>query len=121
MKLTSQEEYGLRCLLRIAREGEGGSLTIPKISEKEGISNFYVAKLMRILRRGGLVKSVRGQAGGYAMARAGGPDHGGRGAGGAGRPALRSGVFAKSMPAASPCARIQWIARCARCGAPCSR
>ena len=47
MKLTSQEEYGLRCLLRIAREGEGGSLTIPKISQKEGISNFYVAKLMR--------------------------------------------------------------------------
>jgi Rrf2 family protein len=67
MKLTSQEEYGLRCLLRLAREGE--SLTIPKISQKEGISNFYVAKLMRILRRGGLVKSVRGQAGGYALAR----------------------------------------------------
>src|SRR5690348_12305239 len=69
MKLTSQEEYGLRCLLRIAREGEGGSLTIPKIAQKEGISNFYVAKLMRILRRNGLVKSVRGQAGGYALAR----------------------------------------------------
>ena len=69
MKLTSQEEYGLRCLLRIAREGEGGSLTIPKISQTEGISNFYVAKLMRILRRSGLVKSVRGQAGGYALAR----------------------------------------------------
>lgn len=69
MKLTSQEEYGLRCLLRIAREGEGGSLTIPKISQKEGISNFYVAKLMRIMRRGGLVKSVRGQAGGYGLAR----------------------------------------------------
>jgi Rrf2 family protein len=69
MKLTSQEEYGLRCLLRIAREGESGSLTIPKISQKEGISNFYVAKLMRILRRGGLVKSVRGQAGGYGLAR----------------------------------------------------
>ena len=67
MKLTSQEEYGLRCLLRLAREGE--SLTIPKIAQKEGISNFYVAKLMRILRRGGLVKSVRGQAGGYELAR----------------------------------------------------
>ncbi len=67
MKLTSQEEYGLRCLLRLAREGE--SLTIPKIGQKEGISNFYVAKLMRILRRGGLVKSVRGQAGGYELAR----------------------------------------------------
>ncbi len=67
MKLTSQEEYGLRCLLRLAREGE--SLTIPKISQKEGISNFYVAKLMRILRRGGLVKSARGQAGGYELSR----------------------------------------------------
>jgi Rrf2 family transcriptional regulator, iron-sulfur cluster assembly transcription factor len=66
MKLTSQEEYGLRCLLRLAREGE--SLTIPKIAQKEGISNFYVAKLMRILRRGELVKSVRGQAG-YELAR----------------------------------------------------
>ena len=67
MKLTSQEEYGLRCLLRLAREGE--SLTIPKISQKEGISNFYVAKLMRILRRGGLVKSVRGPGGGYRLSR----------------------------------------------------
>jgi Rrf2 family protein len=67
MKLTSQEEYGLRCLLRLAREGE--SLTIPKIAQKEGISNFYVAKLMRILRRGELVNSVRGQAGGYELAR----------------------------------------------------
>lgn len=69
MKLTSQEEYGLRCLLRIARQGEGGALTIPEISEAEGISSYYVAKLMRILRRGGFVTSARGQAGGYTLSR----------------------------------------------------
>lgn len=69
MKLSSQEEYGLRCLLRIARQGEGGSLTIPEISQAEGISAFYAAKLMRMLRRGGLVTSARGQAGGYALSR----------------------------------------------------
>ncbi len=69
MKLSSQEEYGLRCLLRIARQGEGDSVTIPEISEAEGISSHYVAKLMRILRRGGFVTSARGQAGGYALAR----------------------------------------------------
>jgi Rrf2 family protein len=69
MKLTSQEEYGLRCLLRITRKGPGGSLTIPEISEAEGISGHYVAKLMRVLRRGGIVKSARGQAGGYALSR----------------------------------------------------
>ncbi|HWP45420.1 MAG TPA: Rrf2 family transcriptional regulator [Blastocatellia bacterium] len=69
MKLTAQEEYGLRCLLQLARRGEGGSLTIPEISRAEGISGPYVAKLMRILRRGRFVKSVRGQAGGYMLAR----------------------------------------------------
>src|SRR2546427_9634173 len=69
MKLTSQEEYGLRCLLRIARQGQTGALTIPEISEAEGISSHYGAKLMRILRRGGFVTSARGQAGGYTPAR----------------------------------------------------
>ena len=69
MKLSSQEEYGLRCLLRVAHQGERGSLTIPEISEAEGISTFYAAKLMRLLRRGGFVTSARGQAGGYTLSR----------------------------------------------------
>ncbi|MBI4166693.1 MAG: Rrf2 family transcriptional regulator [Acidobacteria bacterium] len=69
MKFSSQEEYGLRCLLRIAREGGAAGLTIPEISEAEGISGFYVAKLMRVLRRGGLVKSARGKIGGYTLSR----------------------------------------------------
>jgi Rrf2 family protein len=69
MKFSSQEEYGSRCLVRLAREGEGASLTIPEISQAEGLSIPYVAKLMRILRRSGFVKSVRGQAGGYSLAR----------------------------------------------------
>jgi Rrf2 family protein len=69
MKFSSQEEYGLRCLLRIARQGGRASLTIPEISEAEGLSSFYVAKLLRILRRAGLVKSARGKIGGYTLAR----------------------------------------------------
>ena len=69
MKLSSQEEYGLRCLLRIGAQGEGGTLTIPEISRVEGISPEYVAKLMRVLRRGGLVTSARGAVGGYTLAR----------------------------------------------------
>lgn len=69
MKLSAQEEYGLRCLLRLARQEPGGSLTIPEISQVEGISTHYVAKLLRVLRRGGFVKAARGQAGGYGLAR----------------------------------------------------
>ncbi|HEY7515289.1 MAG TPA: Rrf2 family transcriptional regulator, partial [Vicinamibacteria bacterium] len=67
MKLSSQEEYGLRCLLQIARLGEGGSLTIAEMSQREGISAPNVAKIMRILRRAGLVRSTRGKAGGYSL------------------------------------------------------
>ena len=69
MKLSSQEEYGLRCLLQIARAGEGASLTIAEVSEREGISAPNVAKLMRLLRRADLVHSIRGMAGGYSLSR----------------------------------------------------
>jgi Rrf2 family protein len=69
MKVSSQEEYGLRCLLRIAREGPSGSLTIPEISSAEGISISYAGKLLRLLRRGGFLTSTRGQTGGYTLAR----------------------------------------------------
>jgi len=69
MKLSAQEEYGLRCLLYMARHGETRSHSIPEISKSEGLSVPNVAKLMRILRLGGLVASVRGQAGGYTLSR----------------------------------------------------
>ena len=69
MKLSTQEEYGLRCLLQIARVGASASLTIAEMSEREGISSPNVAKIMRILRRAGLVNSTRGKSGGSLLAR----------------------------------------------------
>jgi Rrf2 family iron-sulfur cluster assembly transcriptional regulator len=69
MKLSAQEEYGLRCLLQLGRRGEGGFITIPELSQLEGLSQANVAKIMRLLRRSGLVTSTRGQTGGYALAR----------------------------------------------------
>jgi Rrf2 family protein len=69
MKFTAPEEYGLRCLLQIGRQGKGGGLTIPEVAAAEGLSVPYVAKLVRVLRQGGFVKSTRGQSGGYALSR----------------------------------------------------
>lgn len=69
MKINANEEYGLRCLVHMAKRGESGSYTITAISEAEGLSATNVAKLMRLLRLGGLVKSIRGQAGGYRLAK----------------------------------------------------
>ncbi len=67
MKFSSQEEYGLRCLIRIGRAPNG--LTIPEISEMEGLSTALAGKLLRLLRLGGFIDSSRGQSGGYKLSR----------------------------------------------------
>ena len=68
MKITSQEEYGLRILIRIAgcRDKEG--MSIPQLSEAEGLTPTYVAKLTRVLRLGGFINSTPGNRGGYVLA-----------------------------------------------------
>jgi Rrf2 family iron-sulfur cluster assembly transcriptional regulator len=67
MKITAQEEYGLRILLTIARNSDPEGITISQISEVEGLSVHNVAKLARVLRLAGLIKSNRGQVGGYTL------------------------------------------------------
>jgi Rrf2 family protein len=68
MKLSSQEEYGLRCLLAVAG-ASNGSITIPELSRVEGLSEANVAKMLRMLRTAGFVAATRGQSGGYTLAR----------------------------------------------------
>lgn len=69
MKLSAQEEYGLRCLLQLAPLGEGEFLTLAQIAEREGISTANAGKLLWILNKAGLVTSIRGTKGGYRLAR----------------------------------------------------
>ena len=69
MKVTAQEEYGLRCMMQMASSGPDKPLTVQEIASKEGLSGAYVSKLMSLLRDAGLVDSVRGRSGGYFLAR----------------------------------------------------
>ena len=69
MKITAQEEYGLRILVRIAGCQEAEGMSIPQLSEAEGLSSHYVAKLTRILRMEGFINSTPGNKGGYVLAR----------------------------------------------------
>ncbi len=69
MRITAIEEYGLRCLLALARRGSDEQASIAEIAEAEGISVAYVSKLMSILRKEGLVTAVRGRSGGFAITR----------------------------------------------------
>jgi Rrf2 family protein len=67
MKFSTQEEYGMRLLLRIAKSDSPNGLTIPEISELEGISVSNAGKILRILRLAGFIESARGQTGGYKL------------------------------------------------------
>ena len=67
MKVTSAEEYGLRCLMLLAGRDEGHPLTLTEISEREGLSLPHAGKIMGILKDSGLVESVRGRSGGYVL------------------------------------------------------
>lgn len=69
MKITAQEEYGLRILIRIAKCKDDEGLSIPQLSDAEGLSSHYVAKLTRVLRIGGFINSTPGYKGGYVLAK----------------------------------------------------
>ena len=70
MKISAQEEYGLRCLLQLARaETMGETLTLSQLAQLEGISSANAGKLLWILSKAGLVQSTRGIKGGYALAK----------------------------------------------------
>jgi Rrf2 family protein len=69
MKITAQEEYGLRILIRIASCQDENGMSIPQLSEAEGLTSPYVAKLTRILRIAGFINSTPGYKGGYVLAK----------------------------------------------------
>lgn len=69
MKISAQEEYGLRCLVQLATLPGGESLTLPQMATREGISTANAGKLMWLLNKAGFVNSTRGTKGGYFLAR----------------------------------------------------
>lgn len=69
MQITALEEYGLRCVLTIARHHAPEPMTITAIAHAEGLSKQYIAKLLNRLHHAGIVQSSRGPSGGFHLAR----------------------------------------------------
>lgn len=69
MKITASEEYGIRMLIRIASADAIMGLSIPQLSEAEGLSEPHVAKICRTLRMEGFINSTPGNKGGYVLAK----------------------------------------------------
>ncbi|MGI6554167.1 MAG: RrF2 family transcriptional regulator [Bacillota bacterium] len=68
MKLSTRAEYGLRAMFELARHYGQGPIPLRSIAEEQGISENYLEQLIAVLRRSGLVESIRGPQGGYLLA-----------------------------------------------------
>jgi Rrf2 family iron-sulfur cluster assembly transcriptional regulator len=69
MKLSTKGRYAMVALADLAAMPEGKLLSLAELSKRQNISLPYLEQLFVKLRRAGLVESVRGPGGGYALAR----------------------------------------------------
>jgi Rrf2 family iron-sulfur cluster assembly transcriptional regulator len=69
MRLTSKGRYAVRAILDLTFNSNGRPVRLQEISERQNISLHYLEQLFRRLRKGSVVKSVRGPGGGYVLAR----------------------------------------------------
>jgi len=69
MKLSTRTRYGMRAIIELAQYEGTRPLRLKTIAERQDISIKYLEQLMGMLRSAGLVRSVRGSKGGYALGR----------------------------------------------------
>ena len=67
MKLSTKGRYGLRALIDLAQNGGEQPVSITSISTRQDISERYLEQLMSMLKKAGIVRSVRGAGGGYVL------------------------------------------------------
>ncbi|MGH6871221.1 MAG: Rrf2 family transcriptional regulator, partial [Rhizomicrobium sp.] len=70
MRLSTKGRYAVMAMADLAgHEGGGKPVSLAEIAKRQEISLSYLEQLFAKLRRGGLVKSVRGPGGGYRLSR----------------------------------------------------
>ena len=69
MKLSTKGRYGLRAMIDLARYSGQEPVTISSIAARQNISERYLEQIVALLKKGGLVKSIRGASGGYVLAK----------------------------------------------------
>jgi len=68
MKLSTKGRYGLRAMTDLAVYGRNNRVSIALIAERQGMSVSYLEHLFSLLKKAGLVHSVKGAQGGYLLA-----------------------------------------------------
>ena len=70
MSFSAKTEYGLVSLVELAAiYSQGGVLQVTEIAQRQGIPDRYLEQMLTSLRRGQILRSIRGPRGGYQLAR----------------------------------------------------
>ncbi len=69
MQITRAGEYGVLGLMHLARRQPGQRAMIDQVSRQERIPKSFLAKIFQSLAKAGLVRSIRGSGGGFALAK----------------------------------------------------
>ncbi|MDR0598211.1 MAG: Rrf2 family transcriptional regulator [Treponema sp.] len=69
MKISTRGRYGIRLLIDLAEHTGADHEALISVAARQNISIRYLEQVAVILRRAGYIRSVKGAAGGYALAR----------------------------------------------------
>lgn len=67
--ISAKTDYAIRALLAVAAHGDSGPVSVESLVQEQGLPRKFLESILGDLRRGGLVTSQRGPAGGYTLAR----------------------------------------------------
>jgi len=70
LKISTKGRYGLEAIVDLAIHLSEGHVNLKSISERCGMSEAYILQIFLMLRRAGIVESIRGSQGGYTLSRA---------------------------------------------------
>lgn len=69
MHVSAKSDYALRALIELVRSESARPMSAEQIGREQEIPTSFLLAILADLRRGGVVRSRRGQGGGWVMAR----------------------------------------------------
>ncbi|HQR27049.1 MAG TPA: Rrf2 family transcriptional regulator [Nocardioides sp.] len=69
MRVSAKADYALRALIEMAGQREASPVSAEELGRRQGIPHGFLQAILADLRRAGIVRSQRGQSGGWRMGR----------------------------------------------------
>ncbi|NLY17548.1 MAG: Rrf2 family transcriptional regulator [Clostridiaceae bacterium] len=69
MKISTRGQYGLEALIGLALKSTSTPVSLKSITSDCGLSESYILQIFLMLKKAGILTSVRGAQGGYMLSR----------------------------------------------------